>query len=141
MKQRLSDKQRTDIVELYKEGFDVAEIAANYGVCTATVSNVAKAAGVALRRQRAKRTYPAAAAFQPAASVAQEIAELEARLKELKTKRNEQAIRFEKLDETSIVVRGVTEHFVALHGMSRLLEFITKNFPQHKFTLQEEDPK
>ena len=127
----LSDDERLAVVELYQNStLSVKQIVEECRLTNETVViNLVKKLGVPFRVPQRSHEKKVSA---PAQNLEQEIESAKARLAELETRKAEQAIRFESLDEVTVVIHGVTERFVRSEGMAKLLQYINHRHPQVK---------
>lgn len=125
----LTEAEKQEIVELYKTGEPLKDIATAYHLKDmSSISYLAKQAGAPPRRALVHRKQ--AEVTPPALTPEAELAQLKKREQELREQIEHRQLAVELVDDTTIEVRGVTAHFLKFGGMAMVREFIIKRFPQ-----------
>jgi hypothetical protein len=126
---KLTEAQRAEIVELGKDpACRHEDVARMYNVSRSLISYVCRREGIHRHSQWRTKKTPAPRPAGPS-SVQSLDAQIEATrkaLQDLCDKRAELEIRFEIVDETTLLVHGVTKQFIALEGVAKFRAFVAE---------------
>lgn len=123
----LTAQEKAEIIELYRTGEPLKNIAEAFHIelsGMSIISKMAKAAGCKPRKVLVHRTKAGATTPE------EELAQLKKREAELQEQIEHRQLAVERVDDTTVEIRGVTAHFLKLGGMVKVREYITKHIPQ-----------